>query len=57
MRRSRKRSAPKSAIQRRALRIEQNDKHPLYIFCLTGDEILAVADISRLSRNDVGKLI
>ena len=57
MKRSRKRSAPRSAIQRRALRIEQNDKHPLYIFCLTGDEILAVADISRLSRNDVGKLI
>jgi DGQHR domain-containing protein len=57
MRRSRKRSAPKSAIQRRALRIEQNDKHPLYVFCLTGDEILAVADISRLSRSDAGKLI
>src|SRR6266566_497231 len=57
MRRSRKRSAPRSAIQRRALRIEQNDKHPLYVFCLTGDEILAVADISRLSRDDAGKLI
>jgi DGQHR domain-containing protein len=57
MRRSRKRSAPRNAIQRRALRIEQNDKHPLYVFCLTGDEILAVADISRLSRNDAGKLI
>ena len=57
MKRSRKRSAPRSAIQRRALRIEQNDKHPLYVFCLTGDEILAVADISRLSRNDAGKLI
>ncbi len=57
MRKSRKRSAPRSAIQRRALRIEQNDKHPLYVFCLTGDEILAVADISRLSRDDAGKLI
>jgi DGQHR domain-containing protein len=57
MRKSRKRSAPSGAIQRRALRIEQNDKHPLYVFCLTGDEILAVADISRLSRNDDGKLI
>jgi DGQHR domain-containing protein len=57
MKRSRKRSAPRSAIQRRALRIEQNDKHPLYVFCLTGDEVLAVADISRLSRNDAGKLI
>ncbi|HEY1576198.1 MAG TPA: DGQHR domain-containing protein [Terracidiphilus sp.] len=57
MRRPRKRSAAKSAIRRRALRIEQNDKHPLYVFCLTGDEILEVADISRLSRDDAGKLI
>src|SRR5258708_8422222 len=57
MRRSHERSVAKGAIQRRALRIEQNDKHPLYIFCLTGDEILEVADISRLSRDDAGKLI
>src|ERR1700756_5908106 len=57
MKRWRKRSAPRSAIQRRALRIEQNDKHPLYVFCLTGDEILEIADISRLSRDDAGKLI
>src|SRR5215471_9026445 len=56
MRRSRKRS-PKASIRRRALRIEQNDKHPLYVFCLTGQEILSVADISRLSRDDAGKLI
>src|SRR5438874_875858 len=56
MRRSRKR-LKKSSIRRRALRIEQNDKHPLYVFCLTGDEILEVADISRLSRDDAGKLI
>src|SRR5438093_5543798 len=55
--RRRKRSVAKSAIRRRALRIEQNDKHPLYVFCLTGDEILEVADISRLSRDDAGKLI
>src|ERR1700756_4925695 len=57
MKTSRKRSAPRSAIQRRALRIEQNEKHPLYVFCLTGQEILSVADISRLSRDDAGKLI
>jgi len=57
MRRLRKRSGAKSVIRRRALRIEQNDKHPLYVFCLTGDEILEVADISRLSRDDAGKLI
>jgi DGQHR domain-containing protein len=44
-------------IRRRALRINQNDRHPLYVFCLTGNEVLAVADISRLSRSDAGKLI
>ncbi len=44
-------------LRRRALRINQNDQHPLYVFCLTGTEILSVADISRLSRSDAGKLI
>lgn len=57
MRRSRKRLAVRSVIRRRALRIEQNDNHPLYVFCLTGEEILSAADISRLSRDDAGKLI
>jgi DGQHR domain-containing protein len=57
MRKSRKRSSTRAIIRRRALRIEQNDKHPLYVFCLTGDEILSAADISRLSRDDAGKLI
>jgi DGQHR domain-containing protein len=44
-------------IQRRALRLRQNRAHPLYLFCLTGDEILRIADISRLSRDDAGKLL
>jgi DGQHR domain-containing protein len=44
-------------IVRRALRIEQNGAHPLYLFGLTGDEILSVADFSRVSRDDAGKLI
>src|SRR5271163_4831788 len=47
----------RSVIQRRALRLRQNPAHPLYLFCLTGDEILRIADISRLSRDDAGKLI
>lgn len=46
-----------TVIERRALRLSQNRAHPLYLFCLTGDEILKVADISRLSRDDAGKLI
>jgi DGQHR domain-containing protein len=44
-------------IRRRALRLEQDPAHPLYLFSLTGDELLAIADISRISRNDAGKLI
>ena len=47
----------KQVIRRRALRLTQNDGHPLYVFALTGEEFLAIADISRISRNDAGKLI
>jgi DGQHR domain-containing protein len=46
-----------SILRRRALRIEQCKGHPLYLLCLTGDEVLNVADISRVSRDEVGKLI
>jgi DGQHR domain-containing protein len=45
------------SLKRRALLIEQNEKHPLYLFTLTGDELLEIADISRISRSDTGKLI
>jgi DGQHR domain-containing protein len=44
-------------ICRRALRLDQSKDHPLYLFSLTGKEILQIADISRVSRNDAGKLI
>jgi DGQHR domain-containing protein len=37
--------------------VEQCKGHPLYLFCLTGDEILSLADISRVSRDDAGTLI
>lgn len=50
------RSAKKS-IKRRALRIMQNDAHPLYLFTLTGSELLQIADISKVSRDEGGKLI
>src|SRR4029077_7231877 len=53
------RSMPKrpTTIRRRALRVEQCKGHALYQFCLTGDEILSLADISRVSRDDAGTLI
>src|SRR6516164_10600408 len=57
MKRLLKRSARKSFIRRPALRIEQNKKHSIYLFSLTGDDILRIAEISRLSRDDAGKLI
>src|SRR6266566_3059944 len=44
-------------IRRRALRVEQDHEHPLYMFTLTGDELLEIADISRINRDEDGKLI
>jgi DGQHR domain-containing protein len=44
-------------LTRRATKLTQSDYIPLYQFALTNDEIAAVADISRLSRDDTGKLL
>ena len=44
-------------LARRALRITQAAGAPLYMFTLTAGEILQVADISRVSRDDLGDLI
>lgn len=44
-------------LRRRALRIHQDPAHPLFMFSLTGAELLRIADISRISRDDAGKLI
>lgn len=44
-------------LARRALKITQADHAPLYTFTLTASEVLQVADISRVSRDDVGELI
>lgn len=46
-----------SVLRRRTLRIEQCKGHPLYLLCLTGTEVLNVADISRVSRDEAGKLL
>jgi len=45
------------SLKKSALRIEQNGSHPLYLFSLTAEELMSVADISRLSRSDAGKLL
>jgi DGQHR domain-containing protein len=46
-----------SSLRRRALRVDQDPAHPLYLFTLTGDELLRIADISRVNRDEEGKLI
>lgn len=43
-------------IVRRALRVKQ-DGDPLYLLALTGQEILEIAEISRLGRSNTNKLI
>ncbi|MET7331799.1 DGQHR domain-containing protein DpdB [Nonomuraea sp. NPDC005650] len=45
------------AIEVRALRIIQAKDYPLFVFMLRADQILEFADISRVSRDEAGKLI
>lgn len=49
--------AEPTVIRRRALRLLQHPKHPLFLFTLSAEELLQVADISRVSRDDAGKLL
>lgn len=49
--------AAERTIERRALRLEQPGGHTLYLFTLEPSQILEVADISRVGRDDGGKLI
>lgn len=51
-----KRTEP-AVILRRAIRIEQHPKHPLYLFTLTASELLRLADVSRVSRDPAGALL
>jgi DGQHR domain-containing protein len=44
-------------IRRPALRVEQDAPHPLYLFALTGEELLEVADIAHVRRDGNGKLL
>src|SRR4051812_29711716 len=52
-----KRHNGNAVIRRRALRVSQDPKHPLYLLTLTAEELFRIADISRLSRNDAGSLV
>lgn len=44
-------------LRRRALCLAQTDAFPLYVFTLKAEEILQIADISRVSRDEAGTLI
>lgn len=44
-------------LERRALRIHQNENVPLYVFSLAAEEVNVVADVARISRDEAGKLI
>jgi hypothetical protein len=52
-----KKSAKTATIDRRALRLQQSPDCLLYIFTLTAAQILQIADISRVSRDQSGDLI
>jgi DGQHR domain-containing protein len=41
----------------RALKASQLPSSPLYLFMLSGKDLLSIAEISRISRDDAGKLI
>src|SRR6266508_3378223 len=44
-------------LERRALRLQQSDMTPVYLFAVRAEEVDLIADVARISRNDVGKLI
>ena len=46
-----------SVIRRRALKIEQAPGHPLFLFALKADELLQIADFSRIRRDEGGNLL
>lgn len=48
---------PQKSVRRRALRIIQDPQHPVILFALTADELIQVAEVSRIGRDDGGDLI
>ena len=44
-------------LRRQALRVEQHPRYPLFALALTGQELLDITGIARMSRNDAGQLL
>jgi DGQHR domain-containing protein len=47
----------RTVLTRRVIQLDQTKETAMYLFALTGEELLAAADISRISRDEAGKLI
>ncbi|RKH18573.1 DGQHR domain-containing protein [Corallococcus sp. CA047B] len=48
--------AKREVVERRAIRVIQTPRHPLFLFALSAKELQAVADISRVFRDAEGRL-
>ena len=44
-------------LQRRALQLHQHPDHAVYVFCLRPQEVLQVAEISRIDRDEAQNVI
>jgi DGQHR domain-containing protein len=47
----------RTVLTRRVIQLAQTKETAIYLFALTGEELLAVADVSRISRDEAGKLL
>jgi DGQHR domain-containing protein len=44
-------------LRKRVIKLTQNSSHPLFMLSLTSNELNEIADVSRISRENTGKLI
>lgn len=44
-------------LERRCLKVIQDPNVPLYLFVLAAEEVSQIADVARISRDDIGRLI
>ena len=56
-RRGRSTKSVMAYIERRATRLSQGGDYAVYQFALSGEELLQIADISRIARKNTGKLL
>lgn len=51
------RSRRRASLVCQALRIQQDPKHPLFVFALTGDDLWKIASLSPIGRSHSGELV